>query len=60
MVSLVAGAAVTMCLIVAHLIPRSPADQALITLCPLLGPIAILRGLAFSATGIRNRNTPPS
>jgi hypothetical protein len=37
-----------------------PADQALMTWWPLRPPIAILRGFARSATGIRNRSTPAS
>ena len=52
MVSLVAGAAVTTCVIWLTSFPRSPADQASITSRPLPRPIVILRGLAFSATGI--------
>lgn len=40
--------------------PHPPAGQALTTLWPLRWPIAILRGFAFSATGIRSRSTPPS
>lgn len=32
--------------------------QALIALCPLPWAISILRGLAFSSTGIVNRSTP--
>ncbi len=34
------------------------ADQALMAACPLVRPISILRGLARSATGMRNRSTP--
>ena len=57
MVSLVASAAVTMCLIVAHPSRARPAGQALMA-WPLLLPMAILRGLACSATGIFSRSTP--
>lgn len=40
--------------------PPGSANQALMTWWPLRPPIEILRGLARSATGIRNRSTPPS
>lgn len=36
------------------------ADQALMTWCPLLRPMVILRGFALSATGIRSVSTPVS
>ena len=61
MASLVVGSATVLgSVVMSHPSPRSPADQALMTWCPLLRPTAILRGLAFSATGIRSRRTPPS
>jgi len=44
----------------AHPRPHWPTDQALMTLWRLPRPISILRGFAFSATGIRSRSTPPS
>lgn len=60
MVSLVVGATTVPRCVIITTPTRSPVDQAVMTWRPLLRPIAILRGLAFSATGIRSRRTPPS
>jgi hypothetical protein len=62
MASLLAGATtVSRCVFIAsNPGPHWPADQALMTLWRLPRPIEILRGFAFSATGIRSRSTPPS